>query len=416
MDDTASRVVISGIGVVSAGGVGKDPFWRNLKAGRSGIRKIEPSGADPYSSRMAGEVTDFSLTDFVKSKGLRHLSKSSRFVLGSAKLALDDARIGDDVSWSRETGLVIGTFWGSLQNMCQIDHTLITEGVHSILPSFFVNVLYNIPASQGSIKLNMTSLNTTLSSGFPSGLNAVGYACNMIRKGRVNKCLAGGVEEYCDELHQWMLLANMLSGCQNGGREFCAPLDAGRNGIVVGEGGAILFLESLESALARGARIYAEICGYGTAFEKGRTERFLPKKRGLQRSIRAALHDADMDFGQIDYVCANANAEVASDGVEAEVLQAFQNSGGNAFHVGSIKSMTGECFGASGPLQIAASALAVHEHIIPPTVNFKAHDPGITLNVVTDPHFDAEVNTALVNSFDQNNYSSLIVKKYSQDG
>jgi len=412
---TGKRVVITGLGIVSANGIGIDPFWKSLKEGKSGIKKVGSLNARQFNAQLAGEVADFHLDQFIESKGLRNLSKSSCFVLGAARMALDDARVDRNENGCRETGLVIGTYWGSLHNMCQIDQTLITEGVNGILPSFFLNVLFNIPASQGSIKLKMTSLNTTLSSGFPSGLNAIGYGYDMIRRGRVDRCLAGGVEEFCIELHQWMSILEMLSGTRNGVREFCAPFDVDRNGIILGEGGAILMLEEYEAARKRGARIYAEIIGYGSVFETCVMDRFLPKKKGVKRAIETALVDAGIGFEGIDYVCAHANSEVTTDKVEAEALQDFMATGRRDIPVSSIKSMTGECFGASGPLQIATGVMAMKEDLIPPTVNFTAADPGISLNIVSDLNVTQKVESVLVNSFDNNNYSSVIIQNYSDE-
>ncbi len=399
------RVVISGIGVVSPIGIGRDAFWQNLIAGTQGLKVIGLFDVSGFSCKKGGEITDLETHRFFDSKKLLHTDRSIQLVCCAAKLALEDAGLQVQDTNRSTIGVVIGSNLGSVRSVGEFDRTLISEGFWALNAISFPNTVHNSPSSQVSLKLGVDCFNTTISTGYPASLDSIIYGVDSVRSGRAKMVLAGGVEELCQELFVSYYVSGLLSGSPDG-KEFCAPFDKRRNGIILGEGSAVIILEEYEEAKKRGGPIYAEVLGHGMSFEPPVQNGSLAGYEGVKRAIGQALSSAQLRPDDIDYVSANANSSRDYDRMEAIALRRV---GLEKTSVSSIKSMVGECCSASGSFQVCAAALALEKQLVPPTVNYREFDPHCDLNIIAQTT-EQRVNRALVNSIGCNgNNTSLIL-------
>ena len=262
----SEKIVITGIGVLSPIGIGREAYWEGLFQGKTGFRPVTLFDTASFRVHVAGEITDFDALSFLGKKGLRELDRSTRLICSAAKLAIDDSRLVMTEDNTHSTGVSIGTTFGSLHSISQFDRSGLIDGPRFVNPSHFPNTVINSPASQVSIKFKIKGFNTTISTGFCASLDAVSYAADFIRLNRADVVLAGGVEELCEETFMGFHNLGCLSG-MDGSEPICCPFDARRNGTILSEGAAVLILEDEEHALNRNGVILARVLGYGNAFD-----------------------------------------------------------------------------------------------------------------------------------------------------
>ena len=408
----ATGVVITGIGVLSPVGAGRDAYWTALCQGRTGFRPITLFDSTPFDVHIAGDVPDFDPLSLLGKKGLRDLDRSTRLVCSAAKLALEDGRLEITPENTGSIGVSIGATYGSLHSIAEFDLSGLLEGPRAVNPSHFPNTVINSPASQVSIRFRIKGFNTTISTGFCAGLDAISYAADFIRLQRAQAVLAGGVEELCEETFMAFHHLGQLSG-RDGTEPVCCPFDARRNGIILSEGAAVLVLENEQHALQRGAPILAGILGYGTAFDYDSDGTFDRPHRGLRSAISHALRDASLEPRYIDYVCSGANSSRGLDRMESAAIKEVLGERAATIPVSSIKSMVGESYSASGALAAAAAAGAVHRQFVPPTMNYREKDPECDLDYVPERGRTVPLRTVLVTSADPSGQASaLILGKY----
>lgn len=406
------RIVITGLGVLSPIGNSAEDFWQGLIKGKSGIEPVTLFDTSKTASHTAAEVRGFDPAQFLARKGLQYLNRSITLGCAAAKLALEDARITVSNENRSRIGVVYGTTLSCLHMMAKFDQQSLVEGPRFVNPMNFPNTGVSAPACQVSIMFGMDAFNTTLSNGPTSALDAVKYAADFIRLGRADLVLAGGVEELCVETFLAHTLSGLLSDSSSGREEICAPFDRRRNGITLGEGSAVLVLEEYDQARRRGAPIYAEVAGYGFAFEPNTCKRHRSQTKGAVSAMQAALTDASIEASQVDLVCANANSSYAADRMEATALDhAFS---GQVAPVTAIKSMIGEGYSATGALQVSAAAMALRHQAIPPTINYCEPDAELPLDTVVVAMQQAKLRNVLINSFGCNgNNASLVLSRPS---
>lgn len=400
------RVVITGLGLISSVGIGKDAFKQALFKGVSGIKPITLFDTADFKNKTAGEITDFQANIFLGDKGLRILDRSTKLVNSAAKLVLEDANYVVTEDNSRDTGVVIGTNLGSLKSISDYDREAMVEGSRYVNPALFPNTVINSAASQISIRFDIKGFNVTVSAGFTSGLESLNYAANAIRLGRVKAVLAGAVEELCIQTFIGFLKAGCLAGTDSGSIELSCPFDKRRNGVILGEGACVLMLEDLESAQKRKcSHIYAEVKGSQSTF-----------RQGFSSAMIQAVSKSGIKPEEVDYICSGANSSQSADRLEAESIhQAFGDSA-KKIAVSSIKSMIGECFSAGGTFAAAAGALSIEGQVVQPLINYKIHDPECDLNFVTNQAQARKVNNVLINSFGPfGENSSLVISKFQED-
>jgi len=402
------KAVITGIGVLSAIGQGKDAYWEALRRGATGVRPITLFDTATFRVKNGGEIADFDAVAYLGKKGLRELDRSTRLVCSAAKLALDDSRLEVSEANTRSMGVSIGTTFGSLHSISQFDRSGLIEGPRFVNPSHFPNTVINSPASQVSIRFTIKGFNTTLSTGFCAGLDALSYAADFIRLGRADAVLAGGVEELCEETFRMFHDLGYLSGMSDA-EPVSRPFDAGRDGFVLSEGSAVLVVEDEEHARSRGADILALILGHGNAFDPEADSTFERAGRGLKTAIVQALEEAGVRPKDVGYVCSCANGTPGLDRMEARVLKEVLGEDAQRVPVSSIKSMIGETFSASGALAVSAAVGAIRQGFVPPTVNHRQADPQCALDIVPNAARSQAVKTVLVTAADPYGQNSALV-------
>lgn len=406
------KVVITGLGVLSPVGIGKDKFWAALFQGKTGFKTISLFDTSPFNVHIAGEISDFDPVVFLGKKGLRTLDRSTRLLSSAAKLAIDDAHLQITDENTNSMGVSIGTTFGSLHSISQFDRQGLIEGPKYVNPSHFPNTVINSPASQASIRFKIKGFNTTISTGFCASLDAVSYAADFIRLNRADVVLAGGVEELCEETFLGFYKLGCLSGSDSS-EPICCPFDARRNGIILSEGAAVLILEDEDHALRRGANILATVLGYGNSFDPIADMGFTHSGKGLFNAMTLALQDTPLSSGDIDFISASANSTKGLDRMETNVIKELFGESAHKIPVSSIKSMVGESFSASGALSLAAAVYAIQKGIIPPTVNYQEKDLECDLDYVPNEARMKRINNVLIISPDpygQN--AAMVIGKY----
>lgn len=389
------RIVITGIGVVSPIGIGKEAFWQGLKEGRSGIKPVTLFDTSTTRSKLAGEITDFKPEEILGPKGLRNLDRTTLLALCAAKLALDDANFQVTEENTDDVGVVLGSTMGSVWSISEFDKEFIRGGLRAVNPGLFPNTVINAPASQISIWFKIKGFNSTLSSGFTSSLDALEYARNFLLIGRAKAVLVGGVEELCEQMFKGCYKLGFLAGSQIDQKELCAPFDARRNGAVVGEGAAVFLMETQEAAQKRGSKIYGSIGALGSAFDRDCHYRYSLKANGLKKAIGRALNISEKDPEDIEYISSSANSTVAGDYSEAKAIKSLYSKEKGVV-VSAVRSMIGESFSAGGAFQVASALFSINSQCVSPTINYKEEDERCLLDCVPNQSRSLKVNNVLV--------------------
>ena len=411
----SKRVVFTGVGVLAPNGKGKEEFWRALKEGRTGYGPATLFDAARFNTDQVGEVFDFDAKEYLGPKGLRNMDRSTRLMVCAGRFAVVDSGWKITEENTDDFGVSVGCTLGSIKSINDFDEVTLREGPRYTNPALFPNTVINSPASHVSIWENIQGFNSTLSTGFTSGIDAIKYAYDFIQLERAKAILAGGVEEMCLQTFFGFYAVKYLSGSRDGDPFICCPFDARRNGAVLGEGACLLAMEDYEYAKERGADILAEAAGFGYSFDTYRTNKYNPRATGLKRAIAAALEDAGLQAGDIDYICANANSTPAADRVETLAIKEVFGEHARKIPVSTIKSMTGECFSVSGALMTAAALGAIREGFIPPTVNYKEPDPDCDLDYVPNESRAADLRHVLIITFGPNGGNSCMVIRRMDD-
>jgi 3-oxoacyl-[acyl-carrier-protein] synthase II len=407
------RIVITGIGVISPIGIGKDQYWQGLFEGRSGIRPITLFDTSDLKVKVGGEITEFNPKEFLNGKGLRILDRATTLLNSATKLALEDAQVEIDERNTRQIGVAVGTTFGSLRSISEFDKKSIIAGPRYVNPSTFPNTVINSPAGQVAIRFHIKGFNTTISTGMCSGLDALEYAVDFIKLNRTKIVVIGTVEEMCIQTFLGFYKLNYLSGLNGKPGPISCPFDKRRNGIVFSEGSASILLEDLESARQRKATIYAEILGTGSSFDPFKIHRYNPKGIGMQESMQSALQDANLRPKDINCIFANANSTQDADRIETEAIKGVFGEYAKNIPITAIKSMVGETFSASGGLTVIAALGSINQDFIPPTINYQEKDPDCDLDYVPNKTKTQEVKKVMINSFGPNGANtSLIIGRY----
>lgn len=362
------RIVITGLGVISSVGIGKDAFTGNIFKGVSGIKPISTFDTSHFKAKLAGQVNDFVPEAILGPKGLRTFDRSIKLIASAAKLALDDSLLEITESNCRDVGIAVGATFGSLSSICDFDKEALTEGVRFVNPALFPNTVMNSPASQVSIKFNIKGFNITVSTGFSASLDAINYALAALRNGRARIALAGGVEEFCIQI----FLGFYKAGCLTDSRR-----------VILGEGAGIIVLEELDSALKRKAKIYAEVLGFGCALQD------------LRKSMQLSLEEAGLAPEKIDYISSAANSIEEFGISEEKAIGGLFGKSSGGIPVSSIKPIAGESFSASGSLQVASAISAIEKQMVPPQMMNKAQASKIE-NVLINAAGKAGSNSSLI--------------------
>jgi 3-oxoacyl-[acyl-carrier-protein] synthase II len=400
-EDEDQRVVVTGLGVVSPFGVGVDPFWDGLAAGRSAIRRIthfDPSG---YPCMIGGEVPDFDPRAFMDFKEARRMSRSSQLAVAAARMAVEAAALRIDAASGEEIGALIACGTISMPDVEEAVTTLVQRGGMKISPFFIPAALPNMPSSQVAIQLGLRGHTSAISTACAAGAQAIGEAAEIVRRGDAEVMLAGGAEAPITALSlgAFCVMRALSSQFNDDPARGSRPFDARRDGFVPGEGAAVLVLERLSSARRRGAPILAEVAGYGSSSDAFHVTAPDPDGHGAARAMRRALQRARLDPQQVDYINAHATSTPAGDVAETKAIKQVFGEYAYSVPISASKSMFGHLTGAAGAVEAAATILAMQHGLIPPTINQEQPDPQCDLDYVPNTARPADLQVALSNSF-----------------
>ncbi|MBI5531755.1 MAG: beta-ketoacyl-ACP synthase II [Deltaproteobacteria bacterium] len=402
MDRRSERVVITGIGLVGPCGIGVEETWAALLAGRSGVGHITAFDATAFSARIAGEVKGWDPLRFVDKRKLKEIDRFTEFALGAASLALDDAAIELTDEEREETACVLGVGLGGLAPLERAVWTLREKGPSKVSPYTIPMTVGNMAAGQISMTWGLRGPLLCPSTACASGAHAIGEAAEMVRSGRARVALAGGAEATITPTGMASFQAMYaLSRRNDEPTRASRPFDRARDGFVCSEGAAVLVLEPLSRALARGAKIYAEVTGYGASSDAHHPVQPAPEGRGARSAMARALAHAQIDPSEVDYINAHGTSTPQGDVQECRaILRLFgDHASSGKLWVSSTKSMTGHLLGAAGALEASVCALACQRGEVPPTINVDDQDPECGLDVVALEARRRPVRHALSNSF-----------------
>lgn len=418
------RVVITGVGLVTPCGVGTQRTWANLVEGRSGIRTITLFDPTGYPTTIAGEVPDFNAEEFIPRKKLKEMGRFAHLAVAASKLAWADAGFTDEAGPGAELKEKCGTFLGvglgGLEGIYQQAITLKEKGPGKISPYFIPAVIGNLAGGQAAMALGLKGPSYANTSACASSAHAVGEAFEWIRRGRAPMMLAGGAEATITGLGIAGFSAMFALSRRNAEPERASrPWDKGRDGFVCAEGAGVLVLESLSVAKKRGAKIYAEITGYGASCDAYHLTKPAPEGEGAQRAMREALTDAKLAPSDIDYVNAHGTSTPQGDIEEARALLSVFGAhaapgGADKLWVSSTKSAMGHLLGGAGGVEAGLTALAIHHGVVPPTLNLDDQDPEAPLDFVPKAARRRELRHTMSNSFGfGGTNATLILSRYS---
>jgi 3-oxoacyl-[acyl-carrier-protein] synthase II len=401
------RVVVTGMGVVSPLGVGIDAFWDGLIHGRSGVRRITRFDPSPYPSQIAGEIPDFDATSYLPRRDIVRTDVFIHYALISAQAALADSGIKIDGQNDR-VGVSIGTGMGGVPLLLSSWETLQREGISGVSAYALPGSLPNMAAGWVSMRTGARGPLFSPTTACAASTQAVGDAFRTIQRGDADVMLAGGT----DSLIHPLVIAGFSSiralSTRNDAPTLASrPFDRDRDGFVLAEGAGILVLETLEMARARGARIYAEVLGYGLSADAHHPT--ASSSDGPARAMRLALADAKLAPGAVDYVNAHGTSTPLNDQHETEAIKAVFGDHARRLAVSSIKSMTGHLVGAAGGVEAIATALALHHGILPPTINYTTPDPACDLDYVPNEARRIPIRVAMSNSFAFGGTNAILV-------
>ena len=380
------RVAVTGLGVVSSIGIGRDTFWNSLIDGKSGISNISLFDTSKFSRHNGGEIKNFNPSEYIKN--VKYLGRASQFAIAATKLALSDAGM-PATAISEKNAVIIGT---TLPEGGDVDLSskglLEGEGV-KILEHIMLNLLPSSISRNVSYYFDLKGRNLLIPNACSAGNYAIGYGFDLIKKGEIETAIVGGSEALSRIIFQGFQRLYAVAP------DFCSPFDKNRKGIIPGEGAGVLFLENMDNAIKRKAKIYAEVAGYGLSCDAHHMT--IPKKDGILKAMKKALKNSGMVPGQIDYINAHGTGTNANDKEESSAIRELFPE--KNIPVSSIKSMLGHTMGAASSIEAVACCLAIQNNMIPPTINFSTPDPDCNIDCVPNTSRKARLNCVLNNGF-----------------
>jgi 3-oxoacyl-[acyl-carrier-protein] synthase II len=389
------EIVVTGIGIISACGVGKESFWKSCLSGKPGIAPIQSFDTSAYASHLGAEIRDFNPRNFMPSLKYRRMSRVSRLAVAASIEALKDAAFPISLPAASSTGVVIGTGYGSTAQTDEFFVGMLKEGPEGANPSLFPDTVPNAPASQVSIYHGIKGPNTTFSHNEVSGEQALAYAYQLLQEDRAEAVLVGSVDELSSVLFHSFATVRVLSP-QGGRKEGMRPFDCLRNGRVLGEGAGILVLEKREHAQGRGAKIYGSLAAWAATGGCVGIQHYEVEAEQMTRVMKDVLKKAKVSPAQVDYISAAANSTKELDRPEAMAIQKIGAEALRPIPVSSLKGHIGD-FCGSAALRVAAILLSMRDGRIPPTLGLKT--PEFDLDHVMDQPREVPVQYALLNGF-----------------
>jgi 3-oxoacyl-[acyl-carrier-protein] synthase II len=397
---TTRRVVVTGLGTLSPVGNTADEFWTSLIQGRSGVGMITKFDTTGYPTRIAGEVKNFDPLNFVDKKEARRLDPYLQFAVASAVLAVQDAALDTGKIDGTRFGVLIGSGIGGISTLLESHRNLIEKGPDRVSPFFIPMLIANMASGLVSMRFGAKGPNSAVVTACATGNHAIGDSFKIIQRADADVMIAGGSEAIIIPLTiAGFCSMKAMSTRNDEPTKAMRPFDATRDGFVCGEGAGIVILEVLEHALARDARIYAEIVGYGMTGDAHHMTAPDPEGDGAARAMAAALRDAGLDASDVGYINAHGTSTIYNDKFETIAIKRVFGDHARRLAVSSTKSMTGHLLGAAGGIEAIATVLALHHGVLPPTINYETPDPDCDLDYIPNQARKQDVEVALSNAF-----------------
>jgi 3-oxoacyl-[acyl-carrier-protein] synthase II len=409
------RVVVTGLGAIAPNGIGTETFWENLVNGVSGVDRITRFDPSHHDTKIAGEIKGFDPLHYMEKKEVKKMDLFIHYALAGAILAVDDARLMFDQVERSRVGVLIGTGMGGIPALEESHNTLLEKGPGRISPFFIPSIITNLASGQIAMRFGIRGPNSCVSTACATGNHAIGDSFELIKRNAADVMFAGGSEAVITPLTIGGFCAmRALSTRNDAPQRASRPFDKGRDGFVMGEGAGVMILEELGHALRRGAKIYAELVGYGMSADAYHMTAPEPEGLGAIAAMRLALEDAGLPPEEVDYINAHGTSTPVGDVAETKAIKKVFGEHAYRLAVSSVKSMTGHLLGAAGGVESVATVLTVHHGVIPPTINHDEPDPECDLDYVPNKARQAEVRVALTNSFGfGGTNATLVFKKYS---
>ncbi len=394
------RIVVTGVGMITPLGIGVDKSWNSLLEGKSGIRKITLFDASQFPTQIAGEVEGFNPEDYIETKEIKKMDRFIHFAIAATQLALDDSGLKITDSNAERIGVIVGSGIGGLSAIEHYHSVLLSKGPRKITPFFIPMLVINLASGQISIKTGAKGPNSAVATACASGSHAIGDAFKIIHRGDADAMIAGGTEAVITPLGIGGFDAMKALSTRNDEPEKASrPFDIERDGFIMGEGAGVVILETFESAATRGAKIYAEIVGYGMTADAYHITAPSPNGEGAARCMQLTLKDAEINPSEVNYINAHGTSTKSGDELETNAIKTVFGEHAYKLAVSSTKSMTGHLLGAAGGVEAVITVLSICNNIVPPTINLDNPDPECDLDYVPHQSREMSVHYALTNSF-----------------
>ena len=407
------RVVVTGLGALSPLGNDAETSWKNAISGVSGIVPITRVESDEYPAKVAAELKDFNVENYMDKKEARKMDRFTQYAVVAAKMAVEDAGLNITEEIAPRVGVWVGSGIGGLETLESQFEIFLTKGPRRVSPFFVPMMIPDMATGQISIALGAKGVNSCTVTACATGTNSIGDAFKVIQRGDADAMISGGTEAPLTRMSFAGFSANKALSTNPDPKTASRPFDKNRDGFVMGEGAGIVVLEELEHALARGAKIYGEIVGYGSTGDAYHITAPAQDGEGGARAMQEAIKDAGIKPEEIDYINAHGTSTYYNDKYETKAIKTVFGDHAYKLAVSSTKSMTGHLLGAAGGIEAIFSVMAIKDGIIPPTINIETPDEECDLDYVPDKAREQDVNIVLSNSLGFGGHNAtLIFKKY----
>jgi 3-oxoacyl-[acyl-carrier-protein] synthase II len=410
------RVVITGIGLVSALGIGTEATWSALLAGTSGVARVTKFDVSNFAAQIAAEVRGFDPLQFVDKKDVKKMDVFIQYAIAAAQFAMDDSGLAITPANATNVGVFIGSGIGGFSTIEREHETLLQSGPRRISPFFIPAMIINLASGQVSIRFGAKGPNLATCTACSASAHAVGESYEIIKRGDADAMIAGGSEAAITPMSIGGFAAlRALSTRNDEPHRASRPFDRDRDGFVIGEGAGVVIMEELESARRRGARIYAEVAGYGSSGDAFHITAPSEDGDGGARAMQMAVRKAGIDPSEVDYINAHGTSTPFNDRLETMAIKTTFGDQARKLAISSTKSMTGHLLGAAGGLEAGITALALHHQVAPPTINLDCADPDCDLDYVPKTTRDVPMRYALSNSFGFGGTNVALLLKRASD-
>ncbi|MBC1459348.1 beta-ketoacyl-ACP synthase II [Listeria newyorkensis] len=407
------RVVVTGVGAVTPIGNDADTAWENAKKGVNGVGELTRLNKDDFPVKIAAELKDFDIEKYLDKKDARKMDRFTHYAIASSDMAVADAGLVIDDSNATRVGVWIGSGIGGMETFETQYEIFLNRGHRRVSPFFVPMMIPDMASGQVSIRHGAKGINSATVTACATATNSIGDAFKVIQRGDADVMITGGAEAPITKMSVAGFVANKALSLNPDPETACRPFDVDRDGFIIGEGAGIFILEELEHAKARGAKIYAEIVGYGATGDAYHITAPAPGGEGAARSMQMALHDAEIGVDSVDYINAHGTSTPYNDDYETQAIKTVFGDNAKKLAISSTKSMTGHTLGASGGIEAIFSVLAIRDSVVPPTIHLNNPDPVCDLDYVPNVAREMNVDVAMSNSFGFGGHNAtLVFKKY----